>query len=64
MFIFLLPSVFYNCNLQQDNMGVVCKFAVMKDGPVKGVYDKTIDRESAYEILEAKAEKTSKAEDK
>ncbi|MEE9347294.1 MAG: helicase HerA-like domain-containing protein [Robiginitomaculum sp.] len=28
--------------------------AIMDDSPVKGVYDETIDRESAYEILEAK----------
>lgn len=27
----------------------------MKISPVKGVYDKTIDRESAYELLEKKA---------
>ena len=32
---------------------------VMAGSPVKGVYDETIDRESAYEILEAKAVKAA-----
>ncbi len=34
---------------------------VMSGSPVKGVYDKTVDRESAYEILEKKAVKAAEA---
>ncbi|WP_409432427.1 helicase HerA-like domain-containing protein [Litorimonas sp. RW-G-Af-16] len=35
--------------------------AVLADSPVKGIYDKPVDRESAYEILEAKTEADAKA---
>ncbi len=38
--------------------------AVMKNSPVKDVYDKTIDRESAYEILEEKIQAAQKAAEK
>ncbi len=45
--------------------------AVMEESPVKGVYDKMVDRKSAYEILNGKraaakeaAEKAAKAEEK
>lgn len=36
--------------------------AVMADSLVKGVYEKVVDRESAYEILKAKANKVAKEE--
>lgn len=36
--------------------------AIIADSPVKGLYDKSIDRESAYEILEKKAEARAKEE--
>jgi len=36
--------------------------AVMRNSPVKGVYDEIIDRESAYEVLKAKTEKAAKDE--
>ncbi len=38
--------------------------AVMADSPVIGVYDETIDRESAYEILEKKTEAMAKEAEK
>ncbi len=38
--------------------------AVMEDSPVIGVYDETIDRESAYEILEKKTEAMAKEAEK
>ena len=36
--------------------------AVMQDSPVAGSYDKAVDRESAYEILQKRAEKAEAAE--
>lgn len=33
--------------------------AILKDSPVKGIYDETIDRDSAYEKLEAKQAKAA-----
>lgn len=36
--------------------------AIITDSPVKGIYDKSIDRESAYEKLEKKAEARAKEE--
>lgn len=38
--------------------------AVMDNSPVKGFYEKIIDRKSAYEILEAKADKAQDAAEK
>ncbi len=38
------------------------RLAVIASSPVKGVYDKVIDRESAYEILKAKTDKAAKDE--
>lgn len=37
---------------------------VMADSPVRGKYDETIDRESAYEILERKEERAAEAAEK
>ncbi len=36
---------------------------VMADSPVRGLYDKTLDRESAYEILRKRAEEKIRAEE-
>jgi len=38
--------------------------AIMADSPVDGIYDKSIDRESAYEVLKKKTEVMEKAEAK
>ena len=38
--------------------------SVMKDSPVKGVYDEMIDRKSAYEILQKKREAAKEAAEK